>query len=307
MTRAANVASSTIPTWTTATRPSNPTAGQMGYNTTTGLPEWYDSATSDWVKFSGTPAYPYTVEYLVVAGGGGGSIGGGGGGGGYRSSVSGESSGRGASAESVLTVGSGISYTVTVGAAGTGAYPGTNGGNSVFGSITSLGGGGGGTGAGLSGGCGGGARGDNQSSDVGGAGTTGQGYNGGDAPANATFQAGGGGGGAGSVGGTSSGSTPGAGGSGVSSSITGSAVTRSQGGGGCTLSSTEVYASPTGAGSANTGRGGGAGRNSGIGFNGGSGIVIIRYAGDQRGTGGTVTSSGGYTIHTFTSSGTYTA
>jgi hypothetical protein len=27
----------------------------------------------------------------------------------------------------------------------------------------------------------------------------------------------------------------------------------------------------------------------------------------QRGTGGTVTSSGGYTIHTFTSSGTYTA
>ena len=27
----------------------------------------------------------------------------------------------------------------------------------------------------------------------------------------------------------------------------------------------------------------------------------------QRGTGGTVTTSGGYTIHTFTSSGTYTA
>jgi hypothetical protein len=40
---------------------------------------------------------------------------------------------------------------------------------------------------------------------------------------------------------------------------------------------------------------------------GGSGIVIIRYAGVQRGTGGTVTSSGGYTIHTFTSSGTFTA
>jgi hypothetical protein len=40
---------------------------------------------------------------------------------------------------------------------------------------------------------------------------------------------------------------------------------------------------------------------------GGSGIVIISYAGSQRGTGGTVTSSGGYTIHTFTSSGTYTA
>jgi hypothetical protein len=35
--------------------------------------------------------------------------------------------------------------------------------------------------------------------------------------------------------------------------------------------------------------------------------VIIRYAGAQRGSGGTVTSSGGFTIHTFTSSGTYTA
>jgi hypothetical protein len=36
-------------------------------------------------------------------------------------------------------------------------------------------------------------------------------------------------------------------------------------------------------------------------------VVIISYSGAQRGTGGTVTSSGGSTIHTFTSSGTYTA
>jgi hypothetical protein len=43
------------------------------------------------------------------------------------------------------------------------------------------------------------------------------------------------------------------------------------------------------------------------GANGGSGIVIISYVGPQRGTGGTVTSSGGSTIHTFTTSGTYTA
>jgi hypothetical protein len=47
--------------------------------------------------------------------------------------------------------------------------------------------------------------------------------------------------------------------------------------------------------------------SSGYGGSGGSGIVIIRYAGGQRGIGGTVTSSGGYTIHTFTSSGTFTA
>ncbi len=63
------------------------------------------------------------------------------------------------------------------------------------------------------------------------------------------------------------------------------------------------------AGTANTGGGGGGAQyNSGVGGGaGGSGIVILRYLGAQRGTGGTVTSSGGYTIHTFTSSGTYTA
>jgi hypothetical protein len=43
------------------------------------------------------------------------------------------------------------------------------------------------------------------------------------------------------------------------------------------------------------------------GSNGGSGVVIVRYLGAQRGTGGTVTSSGGYTYHTFTTSGTFTA
>jgi hypothetical protein len=36
-------------------------------------------------------------------------------------------------------------------------------------------------------------------------------------------------------------------------------------------------------------------------------LVVIRYLGSQRGTGGAVTSSGGYTIHTFTSSSSYTA
>jgi hypothetical protein len=45
----------------------------------------------------------------------------------------------------------------------------------------------------------------------------------------------------------------------------------------------------------------------GNGGTGGSGVVIISYVGTQRGTGGTVTSVGGNTIHTFTSSGTFTA
>jgi hypothetical protein len=33
--------------------------------------------------------------------------------------------------------------------------------------------------------------------------------------------------------------------------------------------------------------------------------VIVRYPGSQRGTGGTYSSVGGYSYHTFTSSGTY--
>jgi hypothetical protein len=56
---------------------------------------------------------------------------------------------------------------------------------------------------------------------------------------------------------------------------------------------------------ANSGDGGGF--SVAVGIAGGSGIVIIRYSGTQKGTGGTVTSSGGFTIHTFTTSGTYTA
>jgi hypothetical protein len=59
----------------------------------------------------------------------------------------------------------------------------------------------------------------------------------------------------------------------------------------------------------NTGSGGGGGPNAAgpKGGNGASGVVIVRYAGAQLGSGGTVTSAGGYTIHTFTSSGTFVA
>jgi hypothetical protein len=59
------------------------------------------------------------------------------------------------------------------------------------------------------------------------------------------------------------------------------------------------------------GGGGGTGgaTNVGItgGYSGGSGVIIIRYLGAQKGTGGAVTSAGGYTYHTFTTSGKYTA
>ncbi|NBV80048.1 MAG: hypothetical protein EBR62_09370, partial [Verrucomicrobia bacterium] len=60
-------------------------------------------------------------------------------------------------------------------------------------------------------------------------------------------------------------------------------------------------------GTANRGGGGGGGGAGDKGGNGGSGVVIIRYlTGTATCTGGTVTTSGLYTIHTFTSSGTFT-
>ena len=75
-----------------------------------------------------------------------------------------------------------------------------------------------------------------------------------------------------------------------------------------------VNATTTGSGTPNaipgTGGGGGGGSywaanggwSSGSGA-GGSGIVIVRYLGSQRASGGTVTSANGYTIHTFTATG----
>ena len=80
------------------------------------------------------------------------------------------------------------------------------------------------------------------------------------------------------------------------------------GGSGCTVNRNGANSGTNAA--ANTGSGGGGGGREGfqvgLGGNGGSGVVIIRYEGETRGTGGTITSSGGYTYHTFNSSGTFT-
>jgi hypothetical protein len=247
------------------------------------------------------------VEYLVVAGGGGGSVPhGGGGAGGYRCSVTGESSGGGASAESKLSLTSGTNYTVTVGAGGAGASAGTvnfgtSGGNSVFGSITSTGGGAGGRSDanGLTGGSGGG-NGYIQTTIVNN-GTTNQGFRGGAGGGNAEpYYPSGGGGGAGSVGGTgtSSSDNGGDGGSGVTSVITGTAVARAGGGAGGNYGNVTGGTATAGGGNAgttsntsgsagtiNTGGGGGSSistttstTNSGAAGAGGSGIVIVRYA-----------------------------
>lgn len=315
-----------LPSGTTAQRPASPQNGQMRYNTTTGFVELYSN--SAWSNVGGQT---YSVESVVVAGGGGagGNIGGGGGAGGYRSSVVGESSGGGSLAESVIYLTPSTAYTVTIGAGGTAGVnetAGTSGSNSVFGSITSTGGGYGGARTAstqtppASGGSGGGGGGATSGTASGASGTAGQGYAGGTAITGSSGYDGGGGGGAGAVGANASGNTGGAGGIGVSSSINGSATYRAGGGGGGGNNAGGTAGaggnggggngSNSGTGSAataNTGGGGGGGVNSGTGGNGGSGIVIIRYLGSQRGTGGTVTSSGGYTIHTFTTSGTFTA
>jgi len=267
------------------------------------------------------------VNYLVIAGGGGGPSGyqaGGGGAGGYRASYNNEASGGGGSSENSIDVNIGTSYTVTVGAGGaggpalnaitSGSYPG-NGSNSVFATVTSIGGGAGasywnGTGnnndgdggnKGRDGGSGGGTGLRQMNALAGGSGTTNQGYAGGGI--DAVYQSpygGGGGGGAGAVGTTITSSTLlGHGGNGVSSTITGSAVTRAGGGGGgcydgtnianggsggggaggkLRISASNTTATAATAGSVNTGGGaGGEGINNTAGKAGGSGIVILRY------------------------------
>ena len=281
-----------MPTGTTAQRPTGAT-GMIRQNTTLGYLETYNG--SAWVAV-GDQTASYSVDYLVVAGGaGGGSSGGGGGAGGFQSSN--------------MIVDPTSSYTITVGAGGA---VDNNGSNSVFASVTSIGGGKGGPNGspGSSGGSGGGGS---YSNTTPGSGTSGQGFSGGYGNygnGGNTYGAGGGGG-AGAAGSNSTGSNGGAGGVGQSSSISGTLTYYAGGGGGMGFSANTPNPGAGGnggggngnssGGSTNTGGGGGTGNA------GGSGIVIIRYLGSQRGTGGTVTSSGGYTIHTFTSSGTYTA
>jgi hypothetical protein len=281
----------------------------------------------------GTPAPAASfIEYLVIAGGGGGGwIGGGGGAGGYRCSVSGETSGRNSSAESPFTYTLGNSYTITIGAGGTGAtnaVEATIGNNSVFGSVTSIGGGRGGKNnatasieIGGDGGAGGGAGQDGSNARAGGAGTSAQGFGGG-SNAQGIADGGGGGGGAGAVGSNGATTGGGNGGAGIASSITNSSVQRGGGGGGGStggIASTASFgggagtnSNATGAnGTVNTGGGAGAGGygsgSGGSGGVGGSGVVIIRYPSTNANLssigGGltyTLTTAGGYKIYSFT-------
>lgn len=98
------------------------------------------------------------------------------------------------------------------------------------------------------------------------------------------------------VAGGGAGGNGGGGGYNVTKGLGGSGV---GGNGGLDINSTN---STAGASNTGSGGGGGAGNTGSSGRNGGSGVVIIRYLGAPRSSGGTVTQSGGYTIHTFTES-----
>jgi hypothetical protein len=308
-------------TWATSGRPSSPVVGQRGFNTTINAAEIYNGAQwnpmSNGFSASGgtktvlneytihtftssgtfTPAFAGTVDYLVVAGGGGGGgdRGGGGGAGGFRTG----------SSFAVAATG----LTVTIGAGGA-SYSAGN--NSVFSSITSIGGGNGG-GYGTSGVVGGSGSGGAPGGGAGGAGTSGQGYSGGNGWVSGTSASGGGGGGAGAAGQSLTSNNGGAGGAGLSSSFSGTATMYAGGGaggwddragGGPGLGGSGGGGNGGGgsqagfAGEANTGGGGGAGvEGVSTGGAGGSGIVIIRYltAGETSilptvGTAGTVAS-----------------
>jgi hypothetical protein len=239
-----------------------------------------------------TPTQSLTADYLVVAGGGGGGQddGGGGGAGGLRCTVT--ATGGGGTLETPLSL-TATAYAVTIGAGGSAGTSGsgvTNGSNSVFSTITSIGGGKGGglrSVADYSGGNGGSGGGPRFSGSVG-TGTTNQGFAGG-----ASNNKGGGGGGAGVVGSASSSVAGGTGGNGVATIISGTPIYYAGGGGGGGdfggtgglggggKGGTGASNDKTSGGS-NTGGGGGGGSGDSaggfIGASGGSGIVIVRYA-----------------------------
>jgi len=288
---------------------------------------------------------PLIVTFLVV-GGGGASAGsatavGGAGAGGLRTSF-GSTSGGGASAEDDLTLLPGTSYTVTVGAGASGTSginAGPRGNDSVFATITSLGGGNGGSGnvdnAGTretsfppsdrTKGSGGGAGRNWGTANSIGIGTTGQGMDGNYSRYDGVYTGGGGGGASQDGYRGNHGTYPGGGGDGLAVAITGTSVTYAGGGGGSKWNvgssaapggaggggngGVRNGAAPTDAG-ANTGGGGGGPRGGASSpdnssSNGGSGVVILRYPSSKTITAGSgLTSStstdGAFKVTTFT-------
>jgi hypothetical protein len=274
-----------------------------------------------------------SIQYLVVAGGGGGGsvandnfdrTGGGGGAGGFQT-------------ETGFSIRNTTNYLVSVGSGGS---VDTNGSNSIFSSITSIGGGAGGKYITRPDGNPGGSGGGGFHGGFGGLGNSnqgnngGSGYNSGDTAGN--FGAAGGGG-AGNAGGSAQGiplvaGVAGIGGNGIASSISGTSITYAGGGGGGgqDMSNNGVFyvggAGGTGgggrggtggtyrqatslavAGTPNLGGGGGGGGGAvGTAAAGGSGVVILKYPDTYTInigsglTGSTPAASGGFKVTTFT-------
>ena len=249
---------------------------------------WYHA-----FKASGifTPAKGLSCDVLVVAGGGSGGadVSGGGGAGGVIAFAS-------------QSLANGTGYTATVGAGGAGLLTkrqtGNNGVNSSFGALTAAVGGGPGSAIETAdGGSGGGKR-----TATGGAPTSGQGNYGGGGTQSAPHYPAGGGGGAGGVGGTGVLGTAGAGGAGtnsvtnwgaLSSALTATGlgvsgyIAGGGGGGSYTTGGTAGSGGATAGGAnatsssatVNTGSGSGGAPDAIYGTgNGGSGLVIVRYA-----------------------------
>jgi hypothetical protein len=73
------------------------------------------------------------------------------------------------------------------------------------------------------------------------------------------------------------------------------------------ITGTSLEYGPSKSNRSNDGGGGYGGGNSGDGQPGVAGVVIVSYlTGSMTATGGTITTSGGNTIHTFTANGTFT-
>ena len=268
-------------------------SGSGGTESTAGGYKYHTFTSSGTFTVTGT----LSIDILIVAGGGGG-------GGRYNAG----GGGAGGMLEYTSQSASAGSYTITVGAGGAGGAEnneGTNGGNSSMSGLsltTAVGGGGGGSwnhsnngyaGGGSDGGSGGGSSGYQTTYSTRATGTSGQGNDGG---VGGTYGSGGGGGksAAGATATANSGNTGGAGGAGKAwlngttyagggggSSFDGGGAGGAGGSGGGGTGGSYSNGSEATNGTANTGGGGGGATgyvSNTAGANGGSGIVIVRYA-----------------------------
>lgn len=244
--------------------------------------------------FSGAAKDTLAVDFMLSGGGAGGGE--------YEATGSGGGGGSGG-----FVTGSGIigktTYTIKIGAGGTGGnigrQVGQSGNASAFLNAANGGGGGGGNSIGFNGASGGGSA-----NGAAGTGISGEGFAGG--LNSVSLAGGGGGGGSAAIGGNGATTTGGAGGTATINNYTGANISYSGGGGGGGNVTGGAAGTNAGAGggnaagsngTANRGGGGGGGGDGEIGGNGGSGQVVIRYL-TADATGLTITTTGSPTTGT---------